>query len=98
MNSSSYPNANEKYSNGLDLPEVTRLLVLPEVPPSLAAAGFYIVCLMGRQPQLGPRPFCACTISFHNFKMVSFLSNNNKNRPYQNLSQNKITVLNQFCR
>lgn len=48
MISSSHPDANEKYSNGLDLPEVTMFLVLPEVPPSSVAAGFWVCVLRER--------------------------------------------------
>lgn len=43
MISGSHSNADEKYSNGLDVPEVTRFLVLSEVHPSSAAAGFWDV-------------------------------------------------------
>lgn len=43
MISGSHPNANEKYSNGLDVPEVARFLILSEVHPGSSAAGFWSV-------------------------------------------------------
>lgn len=104
MVSGSHPNVNEKYSNGLDVPEVPRFLVLSEVHRNSAAEGFWGLCPKGKAAQTrtfrvsGPSTLCACTISFCNFQMVSFLSNNLKNEPYQNLSQNLITLPKQFCR
>lgn len=102
----SHPNANERQSSGVELPEVARFLVLLKSLLVQLQQGSR-VCVPREnheesQPELGyvaPAHSVQAQFPFtEDFKLFNFQAIINKNVPHQNLSLNGITVPKQLCR